>query len=275
MRGPLLLVASAGAIIAAPAHARPTGFWPEHDTPVGVERRADVAQGQFLRQREENSDPSRFQPLTPLLPGPYGTTLPPVMLGRTKVGPMTTDDLHLVSDGQGGFRGARPGYRFTIDRDGSVHFDDRRSVNLAAVALLGAMGLFDLTDMVMRARGKDPYAYDKGRVLELTAKLRAPMPEADRRRRIADALARLPQDLESLWRREELAPTERRRLLFELWDELLEGAGAEADAAARARSEIRRFVHDRLPAGSPHAYAPEELRRLNAGRRSRVAFEPY
>jgi hypothetical protein len=275
MRGPLLLVVSASALVAGAAHARPTGFWPERDNAVGVERRADVAQGQFLRQREENGDPSRFQPLTPIVPGPGGTTLPPVMLGRTKVGPMTMDDLHLVADGQGGFRGSRPGYRFSIDREGLVHFDDRRSLNLAAVALLGAVGLFDLTDMVMRARGMDPYAYDKGRVLELTAKLRAPMPEADRRRRIAEALARLPQDLESLWRREELAPAERRRLLFALWDELLEGAGAEADAATRARAEIRRFVHDRLPAGSPHAYPPEELRRLNAGRRSRVAFEPY
>lgn len=237
---------------------------------------ADAAQSQFyLEQERGQTGRSAPQPLPPLVPGPYGIPVAPLWMPHTKVGPMTLGDLHLVGDGRGGYHGARPGYRFDIERDGTVRFHDRPGVQVSVIEFIGFSAIFDVTDLVMRAGGRDPYASDKLAVLELTSKMRAPMSDADRRRRLDDALARLPDDLAALWRREDLPAAQRRRLIFDLWDELLDGAGPEGAAAARARDEIRRFVQRALPAGSPHAYTRDELARLNAGRRSQLEFAPY
>src|SRR5205085_12557396 len=94
------------------------------------------------------------------------------------------------------------------------------------------------------------------------------------------ALARLPGELEALWRRPDLTAAERRATLFQLWDDLLEGPGAsgeeeEAQAARRARTELLRFIRRALPASSPEAFTSAELARLNARRRSRESFDPY
>src|SRR5204863_285979 len=77
-------------------------------------------------------------------------------------GPLAIDDLGLRPDGRGGYAGRRPGYRFDIERDGTLHFRDPPPVDGLAVVGLGLAAVFDLTDLVMRARGMDPYSYDKG-----------------------------------------------------------------------------------------------------------------
>src|SRR4051812_37480922 len=128
------------------------------------ERSGDEAEGQFWQRREsEGGDPSRLFPM-PFppdrhFPGPMPSPLPP-----TRVGPTTLDDLHLAPDGHGGYRGHRPGFQFGIERDGTVHFDDKPPVHISALFLLGMVGVFDLTDLVMRLQGADPYSYDKALV---------------------------------------------------------------------------------------------------------------
>jgi hypothetical protein len=148
-------------------------------------------------------------------------------------------------------------------------------VDLAGMGLLGVAAIFDLTDLVMRAAGMDPYGYDKGRVADMTRAMREEMSATERPRRIARALARLPGELEALWRRTDMGASERREILFQLWDDLLEGEGPEENAAARAREEILRFIGRALPSGSGDAYSPDELARLNARRKSRASFAPY
>jgi hypothetical protein len=199
--------------------------------------------------------------------------------GLTKTGPMQLGDLNLTADGKGGFRGKRPGYRFSIDSDGSIHFADRPPIELGPALLLGMVGIvgtFDLTDLVMRLHGDDPYSYDKARVIELTRDMRSKMTDHDRAHRLREAVAVLPRQLLALWSRRDLAPAGRRKMLFSLWDELLEGGTSpEARAAIEARTTILTFVRTRIPAGTPDAFTPTELTQLNARRRSQATFAPY
>lgn len=245
------------------------------DCPVEVERGADRAQGDW--RRHVGGREQRGRTMDPSLPGPggHGASFLPPAQGPTREGPVGIEDLGLVADGKGGYRGGRPGYRFDIERDGTIHFRDRPPVQVAAVGLLFFAAVFDVTDLIMRAAGMDPYAYDKGRVAELTRAMRQDMGAVERPRRIAAALAQLPGDLQRLWSRSDLSVATRRELLFQLWDDLLEGEGPEGVAAARGRAEILRFVRQRLPAGTAAAFTTEELARLNARRRSRASFSPY
>jgi hypothetical protein len=203
----------------------------------------------------------------------------PPPAGPTREGPLSLEDLRLEADGRGGYRGRRPGYRFNIEPDGTIHFQDRPAVNGLAVLGLGLAAVFDLTDLVMRARQMDPYSYDKGRISDLTRRMRQEMSSVERPRRIAAALARLPGELEALWQRPDLSPVQRRETLFQLWDDLIEGGGpgddAELRAAAQARAELIRFVRQKLGRGTPDAFTADELARFNARRRSRASFAPY
>ena len=194
----------------------------------------------------------------------------------TKDGPTTLADLNLVPDNRGGYRGSRPGFTFRIAEDGTVHFQDRPSIHLGGMLALGALGVFDLTDLVIRLQGGDPYNYDKSLVAALTRPMREAMTDEDRRRRLQTALRSLPRDLHLLWGRSDIDGRTRRALLFRIWDELVEGGDEpEALAAAQARGLIVRFIADKLPAGAADAYTDAELAELNAQRRSRARFAPY
>src|SRR5437899_259083 len=97
---------------------------------------------------------------------------------------------------------AVPGSRIAAMRATSVTilFQERPALSGLAMVGLGFAAVFDLTDLVMRARHMDPYGYDKGRVSDLTRKMREKMSASERPRRLEAALARLPGELEDLWR---------------------------------------------------------------------------
>ena len=221
-------------------------------------------------QRSEPSFERPFEPFDPQvrrLPSPFGPA---------REGPTTLADLQLVRDGTGGYRGSRPGFEFRIARDGRIEFRDRAALQMPAMLALGALGVFDLTDLVIRLQGGDPYTYDKGLVAGLTRPMREAMTDEDRRERLKHALVSLPGDLRVLWSRTDLDVATRRALLFRLWDEMVEGRDdPEGQAAAQARTLIYRFVGTNLSAGSPDAYTDTELAVLNAQRRSRAVFAPY
>jgi hypothetical protein len=216
----------------------------------------------------------------PGLPGPPRVHPP---LKGTKTGPMTTADLHLTPDGKGGYRGYRPGYKFSIDPDGTIHFADRPSFDMSPAYMLGMVGLvgtFDLTDYLMRLHGEDPYSFDKGRVIVLSRDMRTKMTDTERAKLLQRAIHDLPRRLAFLWGRSDLSAKARRGLLFSLWDELLDGSATattspEGKAALEAREMIETFVRDRLPPSGPDAYPAAELAQLNAARRSRSPFAPY
>jgi hypothetical protein len=139
-------------------------------------------------------------------------------------------------------------------------------------------GTFDVTDSIMRALGQDPYRAEKMKMLDATREQRlalAARADAERQRQ---ALAGLPAMLRKIWGDAARPMKERRRLLFELWDECqetAEGDVAGTSAGARARQAIILFIRTAARPGTPDAYSTEELLALNRTRQSRQRFAPY
>ena len=230
------------------------------------ERPSDVAEREMRhRQSGESDRVAGFVPL-PLVEAPA----PPPREGAIP------GDLRLRPDGRGGFSCERPGYRVRIDRDGTIHFQDRPSLELAAVGPLWLVFRFDFTDALMRLAKQDPYGFDKEQVRRLTRSFRDRMVDGDRGERLDEALRALAGYLDALWSDASRPAADRRALLFDLWDECAEEGDPDLrSAAARARRQIASFIRDKLPATGPDAYTPDELHRMNAVRRSAAPFAPY
>ena len=125
---------------------------------------------------------------------------------------------------------------------------------LPATMAIEVSGGFDLTDEIMRALGKDPYALDKARFLSATFEFRMKLAIAQRKRQLGKALDELPQDLDNLWADARYSPRERRRILYELWYET--DRTPEGDRAAKM---IDAFIRRRLPCDGADGYTPGEL----------------
>lgn len=158
-----------------------------------------------------------------------------------------------------------PGERFSarVARDGTVEVRDQS---------IRAEGLgfgFDVNDLLSKALGRETYLPEKRRLLEESFERRAILASSARRDQLEAALADLPSRLDALWNDRRRSAAARRRLLFDLWDEI----DASDPACAPARAIIEAFIRQHLPAGSPEAYSPSELSTLNAGRA--IRFFPY
>jgi hypothetical protein len=132
-------------------------------------------------------------------------------------------------------------------------------------------GNFDLTDEIMRAHGKDPYAYEKARFLSSTFEFRIKMAILARKTDLMSSLAKLPERLDELWTDERYTPRERRRILYELWYETDRTPDGE-----RAGRAIDDFIRRSLPCASPAGYTAEELeafRRLHPDRPFRATAD--
>ncbi len=180
-----------------------------------------------------------------------------------------------------------------------------------APILISVGGRFGGVADLALARGQRRQARAKQEFLDSTAPIRAALARAHVQEQHRAARSRLGQELATLWRDESRSRAERRRALFELWDECEEaiegeasvrtGGGSdrgegeaapgeaverdgegisEADAergrgGEAMRRRIEAFVRQVAPAGSPQAFDAAELSRLNAGRHSRQRFDPY
>lgn len=134
---------------------------------------------------------------------------------------------------------------------------------------------FDVTDWIMRMAGRDPYLAAKLRFLDRTRAERVELAAEFRKELLRNVTVIVRGHLARVWA-DAGDPSDKRRLLFELWDECLEqGEPEEIEAAGQARAAIVAFVRDRLPSGSAHAYGADELAELNRGRTSRQPFAPY
>jgi hypothetical protein len=137
-------------------------------------------------------------------------------------------------------------------------------------------GGFDATDAVMRADGQDPYAAAKLKWMDETRAERLAMAKAHRSTQLAHSTQYMRRHLARLWRMPGLDDAARRAALFELWDDCDDDADlAVAAACERTRAAVIAFIRARLPAGSPAAFAADELRGLNGRRRSSLPFAPY
>jgi hypothetical protein len=193
-----------------------------------------------------------------LLPGEpvVSETVQPRPLRRVQEG---TCDLVVRRHADGHYTLTQAGFELRIDPDGHLTVRDRITA--------------DLTDLVMRAAGQDPYAASKEKALRATFPLRLALAERYRRGQLQLALGELPRRLEQLWADAARGPAARRRLLFELWDECLEGS-AGGGSGELARATILVFVRRHMPPGSPDSFPLHELAALNAGRQSRALFAP-
>ncbi len=179
----------------------------------------------------------------------------------------------LQPSGGGTYRFEDRGFVAEIDHDGTVHFRDRAPVGVSSPISLA----FDVTEAVMMLRGDDPYRPEKVRFLEQTQALRAKLCGAAHTERLRRALVSLPGELEKVWNDESRSLADRRRLLFERWDECADHREETeiARMGAMARATVLAFIRRALPAGSPHAYTEAELVAFNARRVSRESFSPY
>jgi hypothetical protein len=163
--------------------------------------------------------------------------------------------------------------RWAKDPQG-VATGDERAVETGTVTIVS--GSFDLTDWAMRSRHMDPYGPRKLAMLDRTRDERAGMALRARSSDLHDSISTLPRRLRAIWRAPRWTAVQRRRLLFDLWDECAETGPADVvDAAEQVRGVILAFVRRELPAGSPDAYPVAELAALNAGRSSQRRFDPY
>jgi hypothetical protein len=196
-----------------------------------------------------------------------------------------------------------PHRRFTavFHVDGTVQFADpwrrpsfnsERGVCCGPPLSLGTSGqIAGPAEWLMYMSDQEPLRREKAELLERSREFRTRLAVAFARKNMAEALGRLESELYDIWADSKLDETGRRNLLFARWDEcdelFAQSAGrvpleaiSQIDAervenADKARREIEAFIRRVAPEGSPKAYRSAELKKLNAGRISTQAFEPY
>ena len=146
---------------------------------------------------------------------------------------------------------------------------EQRLRSIKAKLAGGISATFDVTDLVHRLQGGDPYASRKLKLLDETREERAAMGEDHRARQRARSAELMQRNLERLWA-EVPDPRARRAALFALWDEC-----DEDDAGMRARALVIGWIRARMPRGSEHAFTDEDIATLHARRTSAQPFTPY
>jgi hypothetical protein len=156
-----------------------------------------------------------------------------------------------------------PQFSAHINNDGSVSFDDKIIRDFK-----GTSGSFDITDMIMKGRGEDPYRHEKKRFMEHTDKLRAELAKKARAERLQASLAQLPAHLDDVWLDRRYSVKRRRALIGEIWCDVDVKDGAEG-----ARTIVEKYIRKNLPEGTEDAYTDDEMETL--GRRCKAPFKPY
>jgi hypothetical protein len=173
----------------------------------------------------------------------------------------------------GGYRFTGNGFDATIDPDGTVRMRDRfvssrirlraRPINQTDWVLTFWETKFDLFGWLDRKMGNDPYRSERRWFLDGTRDLREQLATGA-------AVENVRVAMHAIWNRAGLDFAERKRRTFALWDE-----SSEDDFGQVGRAQILKFVREQCPRDSALGFRDEELRTLNAGRRSRTLFAPY
>ena len=160
----------------------------------------------------------------------------------------------------GTFTADKPTFTAKVDRDGQVHLEDKP-------------WQLDTQDRLALSMGIDPYARNKLALLDRTRDQRAALGDRRRHDLLAYATELVQRNIDRLWSTaRDLA--ERKRGLFELWDDCAETGSDELVAGGTAaRAIVIGAIRARLRGGD--AYTASELAQLNAIRRSKAVFAPY
>jgi hypothetical protein len=185
-----------------------------------------------------------------------------------KVADEAEDRFPLRAVGGGEFEYKGKAFSARIGRDGRVSFDDKSIRDFK-----GLSGGFDVTDLIMRAKGDDPYRAEKAAFMQQTEAMRKKMAQAALKERVEASLARLPAHLDEIWRDGRHPAVERRRLLYETWKDAASAETDLGDSGKEACVIVETFVRRYLPSGSEDAFTDDELERYNRGQRQK--FYPY
>lgn len=210
-----------------------------------------------------------------------------------------SDDYTFVREG-GKWIYRDPGGKFvaTLQPDGGVEFRNKLyDINVVSTPgisgdgehFVGVEVEYDPVGVARLSIGKDPSPRIKAQLLAATFEMRMEVATKYHKERLLEQLAGIGDELDGIWNRS-LSVAERKRLLFELWDECDEPGGQlpgfqTADASAldeirrqyakAARQKIIRFIRSVVPAEGPDAYTDIELATLNHRRVSEHPFAPY
>jgi len=132
-------------------------------------------------------------------------------------------------------------------------------------------GSFALVDELLNFGGQGWYRYEKAKFLSATFDFRVELAAKRHAKLLREAIADLPNRLDSLWRDAAFSPREKRRIMCLLWAEVNVADGPSRKAADVMLSWIRR----RLPAGTAAAYSASELAACaDHGRRPFAPYDP-
>src|SRR5262249_19292448 len=108
--------------------------------------------------------------------------------------------------------------------------------------MLGVGGTFDLTELVMRMAGQDPYRYERNRLAEVTREERLCRMAEGAERRKRESLFHLKERLEAI-DASTMSDVDKRAVVVALWDECAEDStGRGATTVAQARATIKAFI---------------------------------
>ncbi|MCP4498817.1 MAG: hypothetical protein GY822_02485 [Deltaproteobacteria bacterium] len=188
----------------------------------------------------------------------------------------------LVPTDDGGFSYDRGAWKAKIFPDGSIAFDENigsfstgekpppiyEKLGIPAADLTSIS--FDATDIIMRLAGMDPYSEAKRCFLEDVAPIRDELRSKWKSEKLGGAVAVLRTRLDELWSESERPQTQRRRIIFEIFDSC-----NDEQAGNIARRVIYSWIRQRLPASSPDAFTLAELQVFAKERSELPAFLPY
>jgi hypothetical protein len=135
-------------------------------------------------------------------------------------------------DGTYRYRGQA--FKAIVEKDGSVVFDDgyRQGTTLR----------FDITDVMMRRRGEDPYRVEKNWFLKGTAEFRQELFERWRAKQAILALRKLRRRLLNIFENGTLSDQQKSAGVIAMFQDT-----PDDQAGAAARGAIEEFVADRMP----------------------------
>lgn len=180
---------------------------------------------------------------------------------------ITHRTFHLTPHTDGTMHWQGTGFEAVIHPDGSVTFSDRPGVEYDWGS---GQGSFDLTDMIMGSAGQDPHAAERAWFMEHAEDTIDQLEQQARARAAAHSVSSVRGRCRAIWQDATRSAADRRRAIFELWDE-----ADESGDGRTARDQIIAFIRESIPDSSADAYRFSEIARLNANRQSSERFEPY